>query len=302
MNQALQFRDDGSFTIVQFTDLHWQDGGAPDRRTRSLMEIVLDAERPDLVALTGDVIEGGRCSDPANSWRQAVEPMESRAIAWAAVFGNHDDEGALDRRELMAVAQTCRMCLSESGPAAVPGVGNFALASRSARFDAPAAVLWFLDSGSYAPDGSDGYAWVTPEQIDWLRRQLESAQRGLPALVFLHIPIPEFADVWHDSSCRGSKHEDVQCPKVNSGLFAALRESPGVLGVFAGHDHINDYDGVLDGIRLCYGRATGYGSYGRDGFARGARVIRLTEGRRDFDSWLRLDDETIVRQSAASQR
>ena len=63
MNQALQFCDDGSFTIVQFTDLHWHDGTGLDVRTASLMEMVLDDERPDLVVLTGDVLEGSECPE-----------------------------------------------------------------------------------------------------------------------------------------------------------------------------------------------------------------------------------------------
>jgi len=311
MNSPLRFRNDGSFTIVQVTDLHWQDGGGPDRMTRALMATVLDAERPDLVVLTGDVIEGSRSADPAAAWRQAVESIESRGIPWAAVFGNHDDEGSLDRRELMAVEQSCPMCLSESGPADVPGVGNFLLTVKSARGHSVAAALVFVDSGSYAEDGS--YACIEPGQIDWFRRQMhevrgqsgvartpaiiEHAAAVVPSLVFMHIPLPEFDLVWRTGRCCGSRHEPVNCPRINSGFAAALREAGNVLGVFVGHDHVNDFDGMLDGTRLCYGRATGFNTYGRDGFARGARVIRLVEGERDFATWLRLDDGSRLSQA-----
>jgi hypothetical protein len=64
-----------------------------------------------------------------------------------------------------------------------------------------------------------------------------------------------------------------------------------VMGTFAGHDHLNDYIGELHGIRLGYGRATGYNTYGKEGFPRGARVIQLFEGERRFDTWIRLDEE-----------
>lgn len=67
-----------------------------------------------------------------------------------------------------------------------------------------------------------------------------------------------------------------------------------VRGTFVGHDHINDYWGELHGIRLCYGRATGYNTYGKEGFPRGARIIQLTEGEADFQTWLRLDDGSVV--------
>ena len=53
-----------------------------------------------------------------------------------------------------------------------------------------------------------------------------------------------------------------------------------MIGTFVGHDHVNDYQGDLHGIRLCYGRGSGFNTYGRAGFLHGARVIRLREERR----------------------
>jgi hypothetical protein len=71
---------------------------------------------------------------------------------------------------------------------------------------------------------------------------------------------------------------------VNSGLFAAFLERGDVVGVFCGHDHLNDYEATLHGIRLVYGRATGHGGYGRAGFPRGARVIELRDALRGFET------------------
>ena len=44
------------------------------------------------------------------------------------------------------------------------------------------------------------------------------------------------------------------------------------------------------------GRASGYNTYGREGFPRGARVITLQEGERQFETWLHLDDGTRVQE------
>src|SRR5688572_7775776 len=93
--RGLRFGPSGTFTIVQFTDLHWCNGEEPDQSTRALMEAVLDAERPELVALTGDVVSGEAALDPAHAYRSVIAPIEARGIPWAAVFGNHDDEGTL---------------------------------------------------------------------------------------------------------------------------------------------------------------------------------------------------------------
>jgi len=41
MGHSFPVRDDGTFKIVQFTDLHWQNGEKEDFRTRDLMEKIL---------------------------------------------------------------------------------------------------------------------------------------------------------------------------------------------------------------------------------------------------------------------
>ena len=53
---ALQFNKNGEFKIVQFTDIHFKYGNpASDIALKRIGE-VLDAERPDLVVFTGDVV------------------------------------------------------------------------------------------------------------------------------------------------------------------------------------------------------------------------------------------------------
>lgn len=287
----LCFRDDQTFTIVQFTDTHFQNAEPADELTRALMEKTLDLERPDLVMLTGDIIDGGNSLDSAASWRYAVEPIESRHIPWAAVFGNHDDEGSLTRRQLMDVQRSSAFCLSEPGP--VSGVGNYVLRVFASRGDRIAALLYALDSNSYSETKLDGYGWIRRDQIAWYlevsAQLIEETGELLPALAFFHIPLPEYNEVWDFHPCVGVKYENVCCPKINTGFFAAMHERGDVLGTFVGHDHINDYEGNLYGIRLCYGRGSGFNTYGRDGFPKGARVIRLSEGVRNFETWLRLD-------------
>jgi hypothetical protein len=303
--RPLRFRADGAFTIAQLTDIHWRNGDATDRRTRALVEQVLDAERPDLVVLTGDVVEGGEARDPLAAYRAVVAPLESRRVPWASVFGNHDDEGRHSRLQLLHGLQKSAHCLSVRGPVRLTGVGNYALRVRPARGSGLAAALYFLDSNSYDRLGIGQYAWIAHDQIAWyretsrrLRRAYRSPAEKLPALAFFHIPLPEYAEAWERGVCRGHRNEPVCAPALNSGFFAALVEEGDVLGTFVGHDHVNDFEGVLHGIRLCYGRATGFSPYGLDGFLRGARIVRLREGERAFETWLRLEDGTVVTSAA----
>lgn len=288
---TLRFGDGGTFTICQFTDLHLY--GAPrDADSTALMRLVLDVEHPDLVVLTGDTLGGRSVEDEQAAWDHAAAPMVERGIPWAAIYGNHDAESKWDRQQQMAYQRTLSGCLSEPGPEELPGVGNYILKVAGD----PGAELIMLDSHDYADSAHNNYAWVRQAQIDWLMAQ--RLQSGYPpALLFLHIPLPEYEQAWAYPGTRGARYERICCPVVNSGLFAALKLDGAVDGVFCGHDHINDFDGLLGGIRLVYGRGGGCHTYGREGFLRGARLIRLHEGRRGFDTWLRLSDGSRVQQT-----
>ena len=293
MPQELRARADGTFTIVQFTDTHFTNTEPMDEQTIALMTQVLEIEKPDFVMLSGDVIEGGRCPDSAAAWRLAVSPILAQGLPWAAVYGNHDDEGRLDRAALMAVQQSIPGCLSQRGPTHLTGVSNFVLTVLDASGEGRMAHLYCLDSNSYSKTHLGVYDWIHRDQVAWyaqMARDLaETHGEKLPALAFFHIPLPEYHEVWDYHACYGVKYEEICPPFVNSGLFAAMHEAGDVLGTFVGHDHVNDFIGDLYGIRLAYGRATGYNTYGRAGMARGARVIRLTKGVRAFSTWLRLE-------------
>ena len=296
---TLRCRSDGSFTLVQFTDTHFENGGEADRNTADLMAAVLDTEQPDLVVFTGDVLGGQGAHNPEAAWQMAAAPLVARDLPWCTVFGNHDDECDATRAELLAMQQRIPGCLTRSGPAGISGLGNYTLRIKAHRGRDIAAVLCCLDSNTYAETSIGGHGWVREDQVRWCSRTLRSlaaapATARTPVLAFLHIPLPEYVEVWQTGSCLGEKHEAVCCPNINTGLFAAMHLAGNVRGVFAGHDHINDYEGLLYGIRLCYGRATGYNTYGRDDFKRGARIIQVHEGEPDFTSWLRLEDGSRV--------
>ncbi|WNR44064.1 metallophosphoesterase family protein [Paenibacillus roseipurpureus] len=307
MPHSLVFREDRTFTIAQFTDLHWKDGGALDQMTGQLMADILDAERPDLVVFTGDVIYTGDvapgepiCDDPLQALQGAVAATEARGIPWAVVFGNHDTETLITRDELMTAVLTYPHTLAQRGPEDINGTGNYRLTIYDG--DGQNKVnLYFLDSGAYSPlPHIGGYDWIRSDQIDWYRKEslatrADSGDQPLPALAFFHIPLPEYQLMWDTKTCYGSYFENaVYSANVNSGMFTAMLEMGDVIGTFVGHDHINDFWGELHGIRLCYGRATGYNTYGKEGFPRGARMIRLRQDERSFETWLRLADGSVL--------
>lgn len=78
----------------------------------------------------------------------------------------------------------------------------------------------------------------------------------------------------------------------------------GINAIYSGHDHNNDYSGKLEGVRVAYGRKSGYGSYGPPaGWLRGARVIELRQGQGAAASatWIRGEDGSKIIKSASGQ-
>ncbi|WP_339290287.1 metallophosphoesterase family protein [Paenibacillus sp. FSL W8-0187] len=310
MVKKLKFREDGTFVIVQFSDVEFIDAEdldpeTPllDSMTKATMERIIAIEQPDLVVFAGDLTASARSKDPLQSFRSAVAVAEENRVAWAAVFGNHDSEGSLPRKRMHEEQLLHEYCVAQPDPPGVSGAGNYVLTIND-RAEKPAVSLFFLDSGDYSPiEAVGGYDWIRRDQIEWYvseSRQLAEQNGGapLPALAFFHIPLPEYDEVWKTKVCEGHCSEWISSPKVNSGLFAAMVEMGDVMGTFVGHDHSNDYCGTLHGIRLCYGRSTRYVSYvdgiRKDKFPTGARVIRLKAGERQFETWIRQSDGLIA--------
>ena len=297
--QQLKFNADKKIKIVQFTDVHWVADSLASEEAGERMNEVLDAEKPDLVVYTGDVI----FARPADKgMRRALEPAIKRGIPFAVTFGNHDDEQDMNRKELYEFIKDMPGNLT-STVEGLSGVTNFILPVKSSVGDKDAAVLYVFDSNSYSPMKQvKGYGWIKHDQVQWYineSKKYTEANGGtpLPALSFFHIPLPEYHEaVKHEGAFMiGTRKETACAPEINTGLFAAMLEAGDVLGVFVGHDHVNDYAVSWKGIMLCYGRFTGGKTVYHDmPGGNGARVIELTEGVRQFRSWIRLKDGKVI--------
>lgn len=295
----LTFRADGSFTIVQFTDTHLHYPDSVDQHTYELMDLVLRLERPDLIVLTGDI---ARLTDEPESkptWPMLVNFLDGTGIPWAYVYGNHDAELSGYAR-MDSVLGTARHGLYRPGLPGLSSPGNYVLPVYRHEGKEIGALLWCLNSGMESEESS-GYGWVREDQIAWFRAEADRlmGDRGdkITGLAFFHIPLQQYRTVWDTQVCTGYKHENVSPQGKDVGLFDAFRERGRVVACFVGHDHVNDYEGTLDGVSLCFGRGSGYRAYGREGFERGARVIVLREGQRGYTSHIRLADGSLADRS-----
>ena len=88
----------------------------------------------------------------------------------------------------------------------------------------------------------------------------------------------------------------------DNGMLRAMQEKGDMRGVFVGHDHVNDFAGMYNGILLAYGRGScngeqyiggiKRGGYIYPGYIPGCRMIVLQ--RDGFETYVRLEDGTLL--------
>lgn len=281
--------------ITVFTDLHLEQQFASYSKNNLTIEMLkknIETEKPDLVIFTGDIVTS---IFTKNRVVGVAELMESYGIYWAPVFGNHDGEHnkALSRAEITEIWSTYDHCLIKKGD--TYGYGNYIVNIKTSA-TAVSQSLIFMDSNLYMSDADkakygiegDSYDFIKPEQIDWYKNNLNAikAQYGsVPSLLFMHIPIPEFKDAYENGTkVYGEKHEGVACSAYNSGMFSVIKELASTKAIFSGHDHINDYNYLHEGVNFIYVQKSGYASYdlytkdmvdSKEGRRQGCTVVTL---------------------------
>lgn len=297
--QKLTFSKEGSFKIVQFTDVHYAYGNVKSDTAFLLINRVLDAEKPDLVIFTGDIVTEKPVKE---GWDAVTKLVSARKIPFAVTLGNHDDEHGVTRAELekLITAYPYNINTPTNG-SATSGVMNNALPVFGSEKDMQVkAVLYCLDSGAYSTISDvKGYGWITPDVIDWYKKTslqftIRNNFQPLPALAFFHIPLPEYRFAFdNQKNTRFGTREEEECsPELNSGMFLAMREARDVMGIFTGHDHKNNYIVNYHDVALAYGAFSGWRTTYTPKM-NGARVIVLKEGVKGFETWIRFLDGSI---------
>lgn len=158
----MKFRKDGTFKIMQITDI--QEIPAISKDTMALLEKAVEEEKPDLVVYTGDQIAGyskefrteGKDTEQevSRTIARILEPVTRRRIPFAVTFGNHDcQSGISNRDQFCRIYQKLPGCIGELEEG-LDGAGTFAVpieASDGSGRDA--FVLYLLDSGTDAEGG-----------------------------------------------------------------------------------------------------------------------------------------------------
>ncbi len=289
---GLRFNANGKFKIVQFTDVHYVPGNDNSKVALQTIQETIEAEHPDLVVFSGDVVT----DKPAEQgWKTILGELEQRSVPFCVVLGNHDDEQNLSRKEISDLVKKYEMNVNARKDPPIKGVLNTVVEIKDAANKKNSFLLYCFDSNAYPTDKRfKGYGWFTADQIAWYRQMSakytrKNGRTPLPALAFFHIPLPEYREAFDQKENKrvGSRNESECSPELNSGMFAAMIESGDIIGTFVGHDHDNDYVVNARGIALGYGRFTG-GKTTYTHMENGARIIELTQGERSFRTYVRL--------------
>ncbi|MDR2423443.1 MAG: metallophosphoesterase family protein [Prevotellaceae bacterium] len=298
----LKYNAEGKFKIVQFTDIHYNIASENSPVKIETLNRVIEAEKPDIVVFTGDIIT---CRPQQQGWEEVLGTVVKRNIPYVVTMGNHDQEHDWTREQIAEYLEKQPGSLFLRGPKNIKGVGNF-VAELEGDNGKTANLIYFMDSNAYGLVGENmGWDWFAFNQVDWYRatsRRFTEKNEGkpLPALAFFHIPLQEYRALFDTVNINyfkllkpmpvyGERGERECFGIINTGMFAAMVEAGDVMGTFVGHDHFNNYIGCLDGICLAYGLCSG-----EKGLRGGGRVIELSENSRGFDTWIRRGDGEVA--------
>lgn len=296
--QEIKFNAQGKLKIVQFTDIHYIAGAKPSEKSITTINATLDAEKPDLVVYSGDIVVK---APTKQGWDEILEPCISRKIPYVVTFGNHDDEAEMKRKEVAEYVSNKPYLVNKQVEINnVAGYLNAAISVKD-KNGKTSAVVYAMDSHTYSTNPRiKGYGWFHLNQVNWyteISKKFTAANAGqpLPALAFFHIPLPEYKLAFDDLKNKrvGLRYENECPPSINTGMYAAMFEAGDVMGMFVGHDHVNDYLVDYNGIALAYGCWTGSeNTYQR--YKNGARIIEIEEGKREFRTYVRENDGHVL--------
>ena len=170
------------FRILFLTDVHLCEVKDITRETIERFVGWVQAERPDLIILGGDTLNGLNDRIRVEQFRDL---MDAFGVYWAPVLGNHEGDRPAPlmttRKKVVEIWSASPLCLMESDEKhtadgrVVDGYGNYVLSVLGADGRAKNA-FFFLDNGSKLMAKADYEKWgvgkkadvaISKAQVDW---------------------------------------------------------------------------------------------------------------------------------------
>lgn len=221
------FTADRDLKVMQLTDVHIGGGWMSlkkDSMAINAVATMIQAEKPDLVIVTGDVsypvfFQAGTFNN-LSSAKIFAALMERLGVYWTVAFGNHDTEAySFYSREQISDFygnSGFEHCLFQKGPDDVDGFGNQVINVKNSK-GIITQSLYIFDSHSYTDNDYFGIMWkydnIHENQVEWYRDNVNmlNAQNNaklkelnmeensdIKSLAFFHIPLTEQRDAWYE--------------------------------------------------------------------------------------------------------
>ncbi len=317
MDKQLKFKN-GKFMLLG--DIHERlviDNELDELKQKDahkLFEVGVKALQPDLVVLLGDTCsEYKECEDYTQLHKEALErilkPILDAKIPMCYVLGNHEHDAGKEK-EIVKAYELIDSFIGENDTTA-PGDFNCNILVKDSKGEEDILNLWFIDSNNLAEDQSiSKYDWVHEDQIEWYEKKSQEIKdahndKTIPAILFQHTPVIQEYDLMREaklhelfwsvpgfigplSKKRFVKKDGVEgylgegpcSPAIDKGQFASWKKVGDIKAAFFGHDHLNDFTGVVDDIILGQNKTSGFHAY-TDGCRATIRMITIDENEPD---------------------
>lgn len=304
----LKFGSDGEFTILQISDP--QDDRYAAYDLINFVRLSLEEFKPDLVIITGDLVEDSRIGDigiddesfregvEVDSYEETLENVKVAAdnvlsiindakIPFAIAQGNNDYASGITNEDWLEIYSSYEYNLTTDMSGDAEGKIDFNLEILGSDGET-AFNIWMMDNGRNG---------ISEEQTAWYKSQsnaLAEANGGkkVPSILFEHVPVVDMGNLFEECNFwdEGAVIEDGKCYRLNKELanggyagaiapgqtseqFTSWKEQGDILGAYFGHWHTAGWMGTWDGIELGF-------TYGCE-FAKtgpyGVRVFTLHE-------------------------
>lgn len=275
--------DDTAYKILQITDVHILNNGKKDAKAFKTITAMVETTKPDMIMFTGDLTSE---KENFTAFKTCCEYLESFNIPWAFVFGNHegldikyeeneviDPEKIADRQTLSDYLESLLNCIYEAGDENVDGMGNYYYNVTDDNGKVITSLI-MMDSHSYDEE-NNGYDHFHDNQVAWYENTIKSIAKDVngdekqvvPSLAFFHVPMQEYMTAYDEAKGTDKllwgfrfPNED-GTPAVDDQMFEKMVELGSTKGCFAGHDHMNNFSVMKDGIRLTYGLSCDHNIY-----------------------------------------
>ena len=264
--RTIEYHDD--FKILQLTDIHLGDKDIASTHFK-FMDLVVNDAAPDMIVVTGDLFTFASKSTAIDLF----DYLESKGVPWTVCYGNHDEQCYFSvdwlTNYLNNYGKHCYYKDLQDDD--VQGNCNFAINLMQGSNIFEQVII--MDSNRYYYGNYFGYDYFKQNQIDWYKSLMEYT-KTLPggttaeSLMFYHIPLPEINDAYEhgtvikdeglsdeENSKIDVKREKTCPPDVNSGFFEVISDTTksNTKAMFFGHDHVNTFRRLYQGVVFNYG-------------------------------------------------